>query len=110
MRHVIDISGIKAKNLPIQEQQRAERLALGRRANLPFHREVRKIPTDLVTTHLRRMLLAVKDNEPPNPCGVGFFGPAAIVTKADRLAETIEQLWFWSLAGYWAGGSRGALR
>ena len=55
------------------------------------------------------MLLAVKDNEPPNPRGVGFFGPAAIVTKADRLAETIEQLWFWSFAGYWAGGSRGAL-
>ena len=84
---MIDGSGIKAEHLPIQEQQRAERLVLGRRADLPFHREVRKIPTDLVTTHLRRMLLAVKDNEPPNPCSVGFFGPAAIVTKADRFAE-----------------------
>jgi hypothetical protein len=105
MGHVIDGSRIKTKNLPIQEQQRAERLVLRRRADLPFHGEVGEIPTDLVTTHLRRMPLAVKDNEPPNPRGIGLFGPAAIVTKTHRLAYSIEQSRFGSLAGSKAGES-----
>jgi hypothetical protein len=88
MGHVIDGSGINPKNPPIQEQQHAERLVLRRRAHLPLHGEVGEIPTDLVTTHLRRMPLAMKDNESPNPHDVGFFGAAAIATNAHCLAHT----------------------
>jgi hypothetical protein len=92
VRHVIDRSGIKTKHVPIQEQERAERLVLCRRADLLNHREVREIPTDLVAAHLRRMSLAVENNKPSNPRGVGFFCPAAVVTKPNGLANTIEQL------------------
>jgi hypothetical protein len=51
-RHVIDGSRVKTKNLPIQEQECAERLVLSRRADLPFHREIREIPANLDTAHL----------------------------------------------------------
>jgi hypothetical protein len=93
MRHVLDSSGLKAKDLTIEKQQRAERLVLCRRADLRFNRKVREVPIYLVTAHLRRMPLTVIDNEQPYPRDVGFFGPAAVVTKTDGCADPIEQLW-----------------
>jgi hypothetical protein len=44
MRNVLDGSGFKLEDLPIQKKQRAERLVLCRRADLPFNCKVREVP------------------------------------------------------------------
>jgi hypothetical protein len=45
-------------------------------------------------THLAWMAPAVVDDEPANPMNVCLFRPAAVVSKANRLADPIEQLDF----------------
>ena len=37
-------------------------------------------------------VLAVKDDVPPDPMDVRFLGAAAVMTRADRVANAIEQL------------------
>jgi hypothetical protein len=64
---------------PVQKQNRAECLALRRRADLLFHGEPRQEPFDLLGAHCRRMCLAVEQDESPDPLDVGLFRAPAVV-------------------------------
>jgi hypothetical protein len=46
---------------------------------------------DLPFAHVRRMLLAVKQNKSTSPVHIRLFGPIAVVTGANRLPKPIEQ-------------------
>jgi hypothetical protein len=80
------------KDIAIEEQERAERLVLRRRADATLRREPRQKRGDLGGAHVRRMPLAMEENVPPNPIGVGVLGSPAVMFCANRLTNAIEQL------------------
>src|SRR2546425_1028573 len=47
---------------------------------------------DFRSAHGRWMTLAVMNDQPPNPRHVCVLGPAAVVSRANRIANAIEKL------------------
>jgi hypothetical protein len=61
------------------------------------HREGRQERADFGSAHLRRVPLAVEEDEPLDPMDVHLLGATAVVAGPDRVAYTIQQLglgWF----------------
>src|SRR3989442_13656455 len=58
---------------------------------MAIHRERGEEAGDLQRAHLGRVPLAVEQDVSPDPCDVGLFGPAAVVTGADGFPDPVEQ-------------------
>jgi hypothetical protein len=56
-------------------------------------REMREKRVDLAFHHLRRVAQMAGRDEPLDPKAIGLLGSSAVVTRAQRLAQPIEQLW-----------------
>jgi len=84
-----------AEDLFVQEQEGAQRLIMGRGADLGIDGQGRKEPGDLRLTHLGWMADAVEEDEPLDPSYVRLLGPPAVVPRADRFTYAIKELGLW---------------
>src|SRR5438067_10606639 len=75
----------------VQKQDGIERLILRRRA-YSASRQTGDKCRDFRLAELARMALAMKDNEPPNPCHVRGLSPPAVMPQANCLTHLIEEL------------------
>jgi hypothetical protein len=66
-------------------------LALRRGADLRLHGKVGEECVHLGRAHRRRVLLVMKDNEPPRPLNVRLLGADRVLPHADRFTKAIEQ-------------------
>jgi hypothetical protein len=89
--HPRDAARVDLQHLLVQEQQGAERLVLGRGADVPLHRQVRQESVDLRRPHLLRVALAVEEDEPPDPADVGLLRPPTVMAHPRRLPHPVEQ-------------------
>ena len=80
------------KNLFVQEKKSRQRLVLSRGADVTSGRKPGQERGNVGRAQSRRMRLAVKDDVPADPCEVGPFGSPAVMTRANRLADPVEQL------------------
>src|SRR3989442_1864705 len=84
--------GRSAKPLfPIEEQQRAQRLVLGRGRDLLADGERREKGTDFRGAHLRRMPLPVEKDVALDPMDVRLLGAAAVVAGAAGLPRPVAR-------------------
>ena len=80
-----------AKDLLKEEQEGGQGLVLGPSTDLAVVGQVRKKVAHVGPGHGFRVALAVKQDEPANPCDVGLFGARAVVTRAQVGAHAVEQ-------------------
>jgi hypothetical protein len=78
---------------PIQKQERAQSLVLGRGANPTACRQVTKKGHNIIATELGWMTTTMKTNKPPDPPGVRLLGPPTEMTQPNHAPEINEQLW-----------------
>jgi hypothetical protein len=65
-------------DMRVQEQERGERLVLGRRRDLVLQRQRREETRDVRFAEVRRVAPAVLHDEPPDPEDVRRLGPSAV--------------------------------
>ena len=82
---------LEAQRLPVQEQQRRERLVLGGGRDVTFDGEVGQERVDLDVAHFPRMSPAVEEDEAPDPADVGILGARRVVPRSQRRAHEVEQ-------------------
>ena len=82
---------LHAEHVPVEEQQRTERLVLGRRAHPAILGQVREEAGHLLGSERRRVTLVVKQNVPPDPEDVGLLGAAAHVPQSHRGPHPVEE-------------------
>src|SRR5437667_2093573 len=88
---VVEPGHLLLKNLAIEEEQGAQRLILGGRGDVPLDGQRAQIPRELRGAHLGGMTLPVEEDLAPYPGDVGLFGPPAIVTGTDGVANPVEK-------------------
>jgi hypothetical protein len=79
------------ENVSIEEKQRRERLVLRGRRDVGIGGEAGQERCDFWLAHLVGMALAMKEDEPTNPAGIGLFGARAVVACFDCEANAIEK-------------------
>ena len=84
-------AGISSEHIPVEKEDRGQRLVLGRGADVALDRERGEKLRDLWRAHLRRMPLVMKENEAPDPADVCFIGAGTIVSGANGLVDLIEE-------------------
>ena len=87
----LDLRQLDARDIPVQEEGRAERLVLRRGSDSLVGGEVREEVADLVRAHLRGVALASEEAEALDPSDVSAPGADAIMLEPqappDLLAE-----------------------
>jgi hypothetical protein len=81
----------RLQHLPVQEQERCERLVLGTRRDLAVHSQVRQEPFDIDGTKAPGMLVAAEPDETVNPVEVRLFSPQAVVQAANPAPDHLQQ-------------------
>src|SRR6185312_3846764 len=69
----LQFSHLLLKDYPVQKQQSAQGLHLGRSTDLPLHRQVGEESVDLLLSHLPGVTLPMKEDVAPNPVKVRLF-------------------------------------
>ena len=87
----VQVRELPVEDPSIEEEQRGKRLILRRGADVAVHGEIRQESVDLRLAHLLRMALAVEEDEALDPGDVRLLGAEAVVLRAQRDADTIEQ-------------------
>jgi hypothetical protein len=67
--------------LPIEKQQRRQRLILRSRGNVPIDGECGKKALDLGCTHFPRVSLAIGQNKTPYPAKVALLSAQTVVLQ-----------------------------
>lgn len=80
------------QHVPVQEEQRGQRLVLRRRRHPRAHGERGQESLDLGFPQLRRMAATVEDDEAPDPAHVGLLRARAVMSRAKRGPHPIEEL------------------
>jgi len=88
---LLECCRLRVQDVPVEEQQRGQRLVLGRGGHLTLDRKRGQKARDLLCAHLTRMALAVKQDVPADPGDVRLLGAAAVVAGPERLANAIEE-------------------
>lgn len=79
--------------MAVQEQERRQRLVLGRGAGSTTFRQGAEELADLLHAQFVRVAAAVESDVAPDPAHVGLLRSATVVARADRLPDTVEELW-----------------
>jgi hypothetical protein len=79
------------EHVPVEEEQCAQRLVLGGRGHVVLHGQRTQKLRDLGPAHLRRMALAVEEDEAADPGDIGLLGAAAAVARPEGGADLVEQ-------------------
>ena len=82
---------IAVDNLPIQEDQRVERLILSRGRDPAVHGEMREKLRNFCGIHFSRVPLPVIQNKPPDPTAIGSFGSQAQMPETRFVTYPIEE-------------------
>lgn len=90
LREPTDVS---AKNLAIQEEQRAVRLILGRLGDALLGGQMSEEPFDVDCRKSRWMAIARKPDVAFDPVDVCLLGPPAVMLEADAIPNLVEQAW-----------------
>ena len=104
--HVVQPRQLHPQHLAVQEQQRRQRLVLGRGRHVPLRRQVRQEGRHLRFTHFTRVSLAVEHDETQHPVRVRAPGAGAVVPGLNRCTHLVEQP---GLAGRPWGGFGGVV-
>lgn len=88
LHHIVQPGQIHTEHLFVQIQKRRLGLVLGRRRNLPVHRQVRQKFLHLSTAHILRVALAVKQDKTPRPIHIGRLGANAVVARTQVIAQS----------------------
>jgi hypothetical protein len=90
-RHVIQPRQIDRQHFLVQKQQGRQGLILRGRRHMALHRKMRQKRLDLGRPHVSWMLLAVKQNEAPNPLNILRFRPDAVMLDPNSVAHLVKQ-------------------
>jgi len=95
--HIAEVAELPAEDMRVEEDEGAERLALGGRRHVALDGEVGEEGVDLVGAHLVRVArsafrVTVEEAEAPDPVRVGLFGAVAVVAEAAGSADTRKEL------------------
>ena len=82
---------IDCQDLPVQEEQGAQRLVLRGRGDLPLDGEGAQEAGDFGRPHVGGVALVVEENVATDPRDVGLLGAAAVMSGADGCADAVEQ-------------------
>jgi hypothetical protein len=77
--------------MPIQKQDRRQRLVLGRCGDIAPHGKMGQKHRHLGLAHLRRMPLALEQDKPLDPIDVALLGAQAVMPAAQYLAHMVQQ-------------------
>jgi hypothetical protein len=77
--------------VPIEKEERCQRLVLRGRADACADRKIGEEYVDLLLSHRLRMPFRVEEHEAPHPRDVRFLGTQAVVARAHREPYSIEQ-------------------
>ena len=80
--HEVELADLVPQHVAVEEEQRAERLRLGRGADVLVHGEVSEEGVDLPFAHLRRVPEGMEADVAPRPAAVRLLGAAAVVAGA----------------------------
>lgn len=90
-RHAVQPRELNPEDLPVEKQQRRERLVLRRRGHVALDREVIEKRSHLGRAHVARVPLAGEKDKATDPVQVRFLGAQAVVPLAQRVAHLVEQ-------------------
>ena len=79
------------QDVPVEEEEGAQCLVLGRGRHVLADREVREKGVDLGLAHFVRMPLAVEQDEALHPGHVSLLCSEAVVARSDRDPDTFEK-------------------
>jgi hypothetical protein len=88
---VVDPLDLDLEHLLVKEGERAERLVLGGSGDVPDCRQVGEKCADLCFTHLGRVPLAMKQDEPLDPAQIGILCAEAVVPYPNRPAHLLQK-------------------
>ena len=88
---VLEPRELVLEDVAVQKQNRAFRLILRGRGDAAPDREVGQECLDVRGSELRRVALAVIDDEAFNPVDVRLLGADAVMLEADLFAHPVEQ-------------------
>jgi hypothetical protein len=80
------------EHIPVQEEHRAQRLVLRRRADSPLAREHRHKGQHLTLVEPIGMLETAEHDVPPHPADILFLGATAVMARADRARRRSSSL------------------
>lgn len=89
--NALDVGQLDLEDLAVEEEERAERLVLGRSGYLPVRREMREELADLIRAHLRGVALAVEEDEALDPVDVGALRADAIMPEPQGSPDLLEE-------------------
>ena len=78
--------------MPVEKQQRAQRLILGRSADVLPYGQMRQKPVDLHLAYSGRVAFSMKENEPFDPGQVGLFRSATVVSRSEDVSHSQKEL------------------
>ena len=84
---------IDCQDLPVQEEQGAQRFVLRGRGDLPLDREGTQEARDFGRPHVGGVALVVEEDVATDPRDIGLLGAAAVMSGADGCADAVEQSW-----------------
>src|SRR6185295_19680877 len=99
LHHAFEPRQIRFQHVPIQKQDRALCLILGRSADLSVHRQMSQKRLDLCASHRGGMTLVMKKNKAFNPIRISRLSANAVMLRADFVAHLIEQ--FLEKSSWW---------
>ena len=79
------------QDVAVQEQQRGERLVLGRGGDLPVDGEPGQEAAHLAGAHLPGVPLVMEQDEATNPVDVGVLGAGAVMPRSEGRSYAVEQ-------------------
>src|SRR5262249_26324344 len=88
---IVEPRQLGPEDVPVEEEQRAQRLILRGRSHTTFHRQIREKRGDLRRGHLGRVTLAMEGDEPADPKDIRVLGPWTQMPRADRDPDAIEE-------------------
>ncbi len=91
--HFAEFPDLPAQDVAIEKEQSAESLILGGSADVLLDGQMREKRVDLRLGHLRRVTHVMEVDESLDPMTIGLLGPLAVMARAERLAQTVEECW-----------------
>jgi hypothetical protein len=88
---VVEAFELAPEHDAVEEEQRGQRLVLGRCCDLAAHRQIGKEVDDLGRAHLVWMALSMEQDEAPDPRGVRLLRAPAHVPQASGVADAVEE-------------------
>src|SRR2546425_8227382 len=91
--YIVQPGHILFEHFPVEEEQGAQRLVLGRRRDVSVDGQRAQESRQLRRAHLGRVTLAMKQDVASGPRDVGLFRPSAVVTGTHGVADPVEESW-----------------